>query len=342
MSSMKHLIAKIANAEDLSQTEAREAFNVIMSGDATPSQIGGFLMGLRVKGETIDEIVGAVKVMREKMVPVSAPASAIDIVGTGGDGSGSFNISTCAAIVASACGVSVAKHGNRALSSRSGAADTLAMLGVNIEASADEIGASIADVGIGFMFAPAHHTAMRFVGPSRVELGTRTIFNLLGPMANPAGVKRQLMGVFSKEWVEPLAHVLNELGSEHVWVVHGSDGMDELTVTGPSFVTTLENGTITSFEVHPDDAGLKTWPAEDLKGGDAEANAKALRAVLDGAENAYRDAVLLNAAAGLIVAGKVSTLREGSQCALEAISSGRAKAKLAALADHAKQPQNRD
>lgn len=332
MSSLKSHIAKIASGTDLTADEARDAFNIIMSGDATPSQIGGLLMGLRVKGETVSEIVGAVSVMRAKMLPVTAPEGAIDIVGTGGDGSGSYNISTCAAIVTAACGVTVAKHGNRALSSRSGAADTLAALGVNIEAGADLIGECIGKTGIGFMFAPAHHQAMRFVGPSRVELGTRTIFNLLGPLSNPAGVKRQMVGVFARHWVEPLARVLNELGSERVWIAHGSDGMDEITVTGPSYVSSLENGAVTSFEVHPEDAGLKVWPGEDLKGGDAKENAVALRAVLNGAENAYRDAVLINSAAGLIVAGKAADLKEGAEMAAEVIASGKANEKLASLA----------
>ena len=232
MAELKPLIAKIADGKPLSVEEARTAFDIIMSGNATPSQIGAVLMGLRVRGETVDEITGAVMTMREKMTRVSAPADAIDIVGTGGDASGSYNVSTCAALVAAGAGLHIAKHGNRALSSKSGAADTLAALGVNIEASPDTISRCINDAGVGFMFAPAHHAAMRHVGPSRVELATRTIFNLLGPLSNPAGVKRQIVGVFAKQWVEPLAHVLNKLGSEAVWVTHGEGGLDEITPTG--------------------------------------------------------------------------------------------------------------
>src|SRR5437867_11394541 len=254
----------------------------MMSGEATPSQMGALLMALRVRGETVDEITGAVTAMREKMLRVQAPADAIDVVGTGGDASGSFNISTCAALIVAGAGVAVAKHGNRALSSRSGAADVLAALGVNIELTPQGVTRCIKEAGIGFMFAPAHHPAMKNVGPTRVELGTRTIFNLLGPLSNPAGVKRQMVGVFSRHWVQPLAQVLKNLGSESVWVVHGSDGLDEITLTGPSFVASLENGSIRTFEVTPEDAGLARAGGEALKGGDADANAVALQGVLNG------------------------------------------------------------
>ncbi len=330
MSDFKNLIGHVASGQPLTRAQAESAFSIMMSGDATPSQIGGFLMALRVRGETVDEITGAVTTMRAKMLPVDAPAEAIDIVGTGGDQSGSYNVSTCSAIVAAAAGAKVAKHGNRALSSKSGTADTLEVLGVNLECSPSAISRCIDQAGVGFMFAPAHHSAMRFVGPSRMELGTRTIFNLLGPLSNPAGVKRQLIGVFAPEWVEPLAHVLKELGCERAWVVHG-DGMDEITVTAPTKVAQLENGVITSFEITPEDAGVRNHKFEDLLGGDATHNAKALERVLDGEDNAYRDIVLMNAGAGLLVAGLAQDLRQGAERAAEAIDNGRAKETLARL-----------
>lgn len=322
MSEFKPYIAKAA-AGPLTRAEAEDAFNIMMSGEATPAQIGGFLMALRVRGETVDEISGAVATMRSKMTRVEAPHDAIDIVGTGGDASGTYNVSTCAALVVAGCGVPVAKHGNRALSSRSGAADTLAALGVNIEASPNQISACIREASVGFMFAPAHHAAMRHVGPSRVELGTRTIFNLLGPLSNPAGVKRQLVGVFSEQWVEPLAHVLNALGTEAAWIVHG-DGLDEMTTAGSTTVAALEKGVVRTFEVTPEHAGLGRAAAEDLKGGDAEQNAAALRDVLAGKPSAYRDIVVLNAAASLIVAGKAGDLKEGAVMAASSIDSGKA------------------
>src|SRR6187455_2418101 len=282
MVDLKSIIGKVATGATLSRDEAASAFDSMMSGEATPSQMGGLLMALRVRGETVDEITGAVTAMREKMLRVRAPADAIDVVGTGGDASGSFNISTCAALVVAGAGVPVAKHGNRALSSRSGAADVLAALGVNIELTPEGVSRCIKQAGIGFMFAPAHHPAMKNVGPTRVELGTRTIFNLLGPLSNPAGVKRQMVGVFSRQWLEPLALVLKNLGSESAWVVHGSDGLDEITLSGPTFVAALENGNIRTFEVTPEDAGLPRAGGDALKGGDAEANAAALREVLEG------------------------------------------------------------
>ena len=280
-----------------------------------------------VRGETIDEISGAVATMRAKMLPVSAPADAIDIVGTGGDASGTYNVSTCAAFIVSGAGVPVAKHGNRALSSRSGAADTLAALGINIEVGPERIGACIREAGLGFMFAPSHHSAMRHVGPSRVELGTRTIFNLLGPLSNPAGVKRQLVGVFAPEWVEPLAHVLKDLGAEAVWVVHG-EGLDEMTTTGPTRIAELRNGTVRMFEVEPSQAGLTTTTPDMLKGGEAAQNAKALKAVLDGAPGAYRDIAILNAAGALVVADKAADIAEGARMAAQSIDSGAARARL--------------
>src|SRR5881275_470074 len=252
----------------------------MMSGEATPSQMGALLMALRVRGETVDEITGAVSAMREKMLRVRAPAEAVDVVGTGGDASGSFNISTCAALIVAGAGVPVAKHGNRALSSRSGAADVLGALGVRIELSPEQIARCIHEAGIGFMFAPAHHPAMKHVGPTRVEIGTRTIFNLLGPLSNPAGVKRQMVGVFSRQWVEPLAEVLKNLGAESAWVVHGSDGLDEVTSAGPTYVAALENGSVRTFEIAPEDVGLSVSKPEQLRGGDADSNAAALMDVL--------------------------------------------------------------
>jgi anthranilate phosphoribosyltransferase len=269
--------------------------------------------------------------MRAKMLRVDAPANAVDIVGTGGDGSGSVNVSTCASFIVAGAGIPVAKHGNRALSSRSGAADVLAALGVKIDLKPEEVGNCVKEAGIGFMFAPAHHPAMKNVGPTRVELATRTIFNLLGPLSNPAGVKRQMVGVFSRQWVEPLAQVLKNLGSEAAWVVHGSDGLDEITLTGPTFVAALENGTIRTFEVSPDEADLPRCSHEGLKGGDATANAVALMSVLDGMPSPYRDVALLNAAAALLVAGRAKTLREGVAIGRDSLDSGAAAARLKQL-----------
>ena len=326
--SFKSLIAKAADGRPLTRAEAREAFDIMMSGDATPSQIGGFLMALRVRGESVDEITGAVESMRAKMLRVAAPPDAIDIVGTGGDGSGSFNISTAAAIVAAGAGLKVAKHGNRALSSKSGAADTLAALGVKLEIGPESISRCIGEAGVGFMFAPQHHSAMKHVGPSRVELGTRTIFNLLGPLSNPAGVKRQVVGVFSKAWLEPLAHVLNNLGSERAWITHGEGNLDEITPAGKTWVAELRNGKVTTFEIEPEALGLDRVSMADLKGGDANENAAALRRLLEGGPGAYRNAVLLTTAAALVVADKARDLKEGIRIAADSVSSGRAKSAL--------------
>src|SRR5205823_4899973 len=294
MDDLKSIIAKVATGATLSRDEAAAAFDSLMSGEATPSQMGGLLMALRVRGETVDEITGAVSAMRAKMLRIKAPGNAVDVVGTGGDGSGSVNVSTCASFIVAGAGVPVAKHGNRALSSRSGAADVLSALGVKIDLRPEQVGRCVNEAGIGFMFAPAHHPAMKNVGPTRTELATRTIFNLLGPLSNPAGVKRQMVGVFSRHWVQPLAQVLKNLGSDSVWVVHGSDGLDEITITGPSFVASLENGNIRTFEVTPEDAGLPRTGGEALKGGDGDANAVALQSVLNGKPSAYRDVALLN------------------------------------------------
>jgi anthranilate phosphoribosyltransferase len=328
MDNLKSIIGKVATGATLSRDEAASAFDAMMSGEATPSQMGGLLMALRVRGETVDEITGAVSAMRSKMLRVKAPANAVDVVGTGGDGSGSVNVSTCAAFIVAGAGVPVAKHGNRALSSRSGSADVLAALGVKIDLSPERVSRCVAEAGIGFMFAPAHHPAMKNVGPTRVELATRTIFNLLGPLSNPAGVKRQLVGVFSRQWVQPLAQVLKNLGSESVWVVHGSDGLDEITLTGPTFVASLDNGDIRTFEVTPEDAGLSRVAGEALKGGDGDANAVALLGVLNGKPGAYRDVALLNAAAALIVAGRAKDLKDGALLAAKSLDSGAAAARL--------------
>ena len=325
---LKPLLAKVADANTLNADEAEAAFDIIMSGQATDAQIGAFLMALRVRGETVDEITGAVRTMRAKALAVEAPDGAIDVVGTGGDGSGTYNISTAAAIVVAACGVPVAKHGNKALSSKSGAADVLAALGVNLDADLGLVEKSIAEASIGFMMAPRHHSAMKYVGPARVEMGTRTLFNLLGPLSNPAGVKRQFTGVFAKDWVEPLAQVLYNLGCEAAWVVHGADGLDEMTTTGASFVAQLKDGEITTFEVTPDDAGLAEGKPEDLKGGDAATNAAALNAVLNGDPGPYRDVVVYNAAGALIVAGKAGDLKQGGALAAAAIDGGNAKESL--------------
>lgn len=327
MLELKPLIAKVANGDNLSHEEARGAFEILMSGEATPSQIGGFLMALRVRGETVAEITGAVETMRSKMLRVQGPADAMDIVGTGGDGLGTYNISTLASLIVAGAGVPVAKHGNRALSSKSGTADTLSVLGVNLEIGPHLISRCITEAGIGFMFASMHHAAMRHVGPSRVELGTRTIFNLLGPLSNPAGAKRQLLGVFAPKWLGPIAEVLRDLGSETVWVVHG-DGMDEITTTGVTHVSALENGRIRSFELTPQDFGIQPATIADLKGGDGNHNAAALRAVLGGAKNAYRDISLCNAAASLVVAGKAETLADGMRIAAHALEDGKAAAAL--------------
>ncbi len=320
----KALIAHVADGEPLSRAAAEQAFEIIMSGDATPSQMGGFLMALRVRGETVDEIAGAAKVMRAKALSVKAPRGAIDTCGTGGDASGTYNISTGAALVVAAAGVPVAKHGNRALSSKSGSADVLAALGVNIEADMALVEKSINEAGIGFLMAPRHHAAMRHVGPTRVELGTRTIFNLLGPLSNPAGTTRQLIGVFHRQWTEPMAEVLGQLGSEAAWVVHGSDGLDELTTTGASTVSELKDGKVTTFEITPEDAGLKRVDPQELKGGDPATNAKAITEMLNGAPGAYREIVLLNAGAALVVAGKAADIKAGIATAAEMIDSGAA------------------
>lgn len=330
---MKTFVAKVATGEILDEKSAEQAFNILMSGDATPAQIGGFLIGLRVRGEAVSEITGAARAMRAKALFIEAPNNAIDIVGTGGDGTGTYNISTGAALVVAGCGVPVAKHGNRALSSKSGAADVLAALGMNNEADFDLVRQSIWEAGLGFLMAPRHHSATRHVAGPRVELATRTIFNLLGPISNPSGVKRQLTGVFAKEWLEPIAHTLCNLGCEKTWVVHGSDGSDEITTTGITHVACLEDGKVTTFDISPADAGLPTAKPEDLKGGDDGHNAAAVRSLLAGEPSAYRDVVLLNASAALIIAGEVADLKSGVSKAAAAIDGGQAQAVLDKLVE---------
>lgn len=328
----KPLLTKVCAGHELTREEAEIAFAAIMSGDLTPVQIAAFLIALKVRGETIDEITGSVTVMREKMVPVELPpalaSSAIDIVGTGGDGKGSYNVSTTTALVVAACGVPVAKHGNRAVSSISGAADVLKALGVNLELSPEQIATCIEEVGIGFMFAPKHHLAMKHVGPVRSDLGQRTIFNLVGPLSNPARTTRQLIGVYDERWLVPLAQTLNALGSEAAWIVYGTDGMDEITTTGITHLAKLEEGAVTTGAIDPRDHGFELVDERELVGGDAVHNAAALRNVLSGQDGAYTDIVLLNAAAGLCVAGAVTTLDKGIAKAREAISSGAAEATL--------------
>jgi anthranilate phosphoribosyltransferase len=327
MTELKSLIAKVANGESLTSGESNVAFDILMSGQATPSQMGAFLMALRVRGETVEEIVGAVRSMRERMLPVIAPEDSVDIVGTGGDGIGTYNISTLASLIAAGAGAHVAKHGNRALSSKSGTADALSALGLKLDIGPDQIARCISEANIGFMFAQMHHSAMRHVGPTRVELGTRTIFNLLGPLSNPAGAKQQLLGVFAPKWLRPLAEVLRDVGSKTVWVVHG-DGMDEITTTGTTHVVALEDGKIREFDLTPADFGVDVAKMDDLKGGDGVANAASLRDVLNGAKNAYRDISLCNAAAALVVAGKAETIKDGMRLASEALDDGRASAAL--------------
>jgi len=327
---LKPTIARLANGERLGEAEAEAAFGVIMSGEATPAQIAGLLMAMRVRGETVPEISGAVRAMRARMVAVETPPGAIDVCGTGGDGAGTLNVSTAVTFVLAGCGVPVAKHGNRALSSRSGGADVLTALGVNVDAPLDRLPAMLRAANCAFLFAPRHHAAMRHAAGPRVELGTRTIFNLLGPLANPGRVTRQLTGVFSRDWLRPMAEALGNLGSEHVWMVHGQ-GLDELTLAGDNQVVELRDGTLREFTVTPEDAHLSRAPISAIKGGDAAHNAAAMIDLLQGARGPYRDTVLLNAAAALIVAGRAADLREGTVHAAHAIDDGAALAALETL-----------
>ncbi|MGB3026032.1 anthranilate phosphoribosyltransferase [Paradevosia shaoguanensis] len=325
---IKAALNKIAQGRDLSGEEMRSVISSIMSGEATASQIGAFLMGMRVKGETVTEIAAAVSILREKMIPVEAPEGAIDIVGTGGDGAGTLNISTASAFVVASAGVPVAKHGNRALSSKSGSAEAIQALGVKLDLTPEQIAQNIRETGLGFMFAPSHHPALKHVGPARVELGTRTMFNLLGPQANPAGVHRYLLGVYSEDWVEPVAAALLANRAVKAWVVHGSDGLDEITTTGPTSVAQIAGGSLTAFQISPEDVGLPVSTLAELKGGDPDANAVALRALLDGAHGPYRNIVLFNSAAAFLVADRVEDIREGIALAAHQIDTGAAKATL--------------
>ncbi len=316
----------------LTRAQAETAFEILFNGDATPSQIGGLLMALRTRGETVDEYAAAAAVMRAKCLPVVAPAEAIDIVGTGGDGKHTLNISTATAFVVAGAGVPVAKHGNRNLSSKSGTADVQGQLGINVMVGPAVVERGLREAGIGFMMAPMHHPAIAHVMPTRAELGTRTIFNILGPLTNPAGVKRQLTGAFSRDLIRPMAETLLTLGTEAAWLVHGSDGTDELTITGPSWVAAVKDGAVHEFTVHPDDFGLPVHPFESIVGGTPSDNAAAFRDLLDGQAGAYRDATLLNAAAALVVAGKTDDFKEGVEIAKESIDSGRAKQAVETLA----------
>ena len=328
---MKQLIGHVATGASLSVEQAKGAFDLMMTGEATPVQISAFLIALRVRGETVEEITGGALTMRDKMTRISGPANAMDVVGTGGDGTGPYNISTASALVVSGAGMPVAKHGNRAASSKSGAADVLSALGINLDADFALVEQALNEAGICFMFAQRHHSAMKHVGPTRVELGTRTVFNLLGPISNPAGVKRYLVGVFDRAWVEPLARVLANLGTERAWVVHGHSGMDELSTTGTSYVAELNGGEVRSFELTPADAGLETAALSDLLGGDGEYNAGAIRALLDGEAGPFRDIVLYNAGAALTVADVAADLNDGVALAARSIDSGAARDKLDAL-----------
>jgi len=316
----------------LTRAQAQDAFQILFEGEATPSQIGGLLMALRTRGETVDEYAAAASVMRAKCNAVRAPKGAIDIVGTGGDGKGTLNISTATAFVVAGAGVVVAKHGNRNLSSKSGAADALGQMGINVMVNAEVVERELAEAGIGFMMAPMHHPAIAHVMPTRAELGTRTIFNILGPLTNPAGVKRQLTGAFSRALIRPMAETLADLGSDKAWLVHGSDGTDELTITGVSWVAGLDKATVTDFEVHPEDAGLPVHPFEDIIGGTPEENARDFKALLDGVPSAYRDAVLLNSAAALVVADAAPDLKSGVEMARASIDSGAAADKITRVA----------
>lgn len=331
MQDFKPYIAALAEGHPLAREEARAAFSLIFDGAATPSQLGAFLMGLRMRGETVEEIIGAAQAMRAAMTTVEAPPEAIDIVGTGGDGAGTYNISTLAAIIAAASGAIVAKHGGKASSSRSGASDVLGELCVKVGVSPTAASNCLREAGICFMAGPTHHPALRHAGPTRAELGVRTIFNLLGPLCNPARVERQTIGVYSRDWLAPLALVLRELGSRRVWLLHGADGLDEATTTGLTHVVALEDGDIRAFDIAPEDAGLPRATSQELVGGDPAHNARALRAVLAGEKNAYRDIAVFNAAIALVVAERARNIGEGAAMAAQALDSGAAAAKLEAL-----------
>lgn len=333
MNDLRDIIKLLSEGNTLSEHQSEQAFSRIMSGQVDLPQMSAFVMALRVRGETVDEITGGARVLRNKASLVSVPDGAVDTCGTGGDGTGTYNISTAAAIVTAACGVPVAKHGNKSVSSKSGSADVLASLGIAFDLPLEAQEQALKEFGIAFLFAPHHHKAMRHVAPVRASLGIRTIFNLLGPLANPAMAKRQLLGVFDRKWLRPMAEVLDRLGSEHVWTVHGSDGLDELTTTGVTYVTELKNGKLRDFEITPEDVGLKRATIADLQGGEADENAAALLGVLEGKPSAYRDIVLLNTGAALLVGGKADTLQAGVTMAADAIDTGKAKELLKKWAD---------
>ncbi len=326
------LLAKVGNGERLTLDEAERAFAIMTSGDATPAQMGAFLMGLKVRGETAEELAGGARALRAKVQAVKAPPGAIDIVGTGGDHHGTYNVSSCSAFVVAGAGVPVAKHGNRAFTSKSGSADVLAALGIGLDLPIETLEKALQEAKLCFLMAPRHHGAMRNVAGPRVELApSRTIFNLLGPMSNPALVKRQLVGVFDRRWIRPVAEALGQVGLERALVVHGQDGMDELTTTTKSWAALLDDGKVTEIEIAPEDIGLKRATLAELKGGDAEHNAEAIKAVLRGEKSAFRDIVVLNSAAALWVAGKARDLREGAALAIDSIDSGKAAQALATL-----------
>ena len=328
---MKPLIFA-ASEGPLSRAQAEAAFELIFNGEATPAQMGGLLMALRARGESVSEYSAAAAVMRSKCAAVRAPEGAMDIVGTGGDGMGTLNISTATAFVVAGAGVPVAKHGNRNLSSKSGAADLHSEMGIEVMVGPEVVERALAEVGIGFMMAPMHHPAIKHVMPVRQELGCKTIFNILGPLTNPAGVKRQLTGAFAIDLIFPMVETLKELGSEAAWLVHGEDGTDEISICGLTSAAVLKDGRITSTEIHPEDAGLPVHPFRDILGGSPEENANAFRGLLEGEKGAYRDAVLLNSAAALVIAEKAGTLKEGVEIAAQSIDSGAAKGKVEGLA----------
>ncbi len=326
------LLAKVGNGEPLGIDEAERAFDIMTSGDATPAQMGAFLMGLKVRGETAEELAGGARALRAKVLRVRAPADAIDIVGTGGDHHGTYNVSSCSAFVVAGAGIPVAKHGNRAFTSKSGAADVLSALGISVDLPIETLEKALAEAKVCFLMAPRHHSAMRNVAGPRVELApSRTIFNLLGPMSNPALVRRQLVGVFDRRWLRPVAEGLRQLGLERALVVHGQDGMDELTTTTASWAASLENGKVSEIEITPEEVGVKRASLAELKGGDPAHNAEAIHRVLGGEKNAFRDIVVLNSAAALMVGGKARNLKDGAALAVASIDSGKAKAALETL-----------
>lgn len=331
MSAFAKFVTLAANGEPLSKTQMQSAMTLLLQGDASEAQAAAFLAALKVRGETIDEIVAAALAMRQEATRITITSDAVDTCGTGGDGANTYNISTAAALIAAGAGIPIAKHGNKAASSKSGSSDILSALGVNLQASPQTITKCIDDAGIGFLFAAFHHKAVANVASVRTKLGTRTLFNVLGPLTNPAGAKRHIMGVFSENWLHPLAGALNELGVTHTWVVHGSDGLDELTTTGKSHVVEVKEGKITAFDIHPDDAGLTVGSIDELRGGTPKENADALKRVLDGEKNAYRDIAVLNAAAAIIVGGKTANLKDAAKMAQTSIDDGHARNALARL-----------